>query len=73
MKAEKIMGVTAKITGVLWMLSWFVFMLHAFANGVIDGGKDPIIYLAACVTTWVILAVGPIAIIKFGWSYIGRG
>lgn len=63
------MLILAKIIGVLWMLLWFVIVLQAFVRGVIEG-KDALGYLLASVSMWLLVAVAPIAIIKFGWNYI---
>lgn len=63
------MLIIAKIIGVLWMLLWFVIVLQAFVRGVIEG-KDASGYLLASVFMWLLFAVAPIAIIKFGWNYI---
>ncbi|WP_445441420.1 hypothetical protein [Citrobacter freundii] len=59
----------AKIIGVLWMLLWFVIVLQAFMRGVTEG-KDAFGYFLASVFMWFLVAVAPIAIIKFGCSYI---
>lgn len=64
--------IIAKIIGTVWMLMWFVIVLRSLVSGVV-GGKDLFGYLMASILVWIIVAVGPIAIIKFGWSYIGRG
>lgn len=63
--------IIAKVIGTSWMLMWFVIVLRSLVSGVV-GGKDPFGYLMASILVWIIVAIGPIAIIKFGWSYIGR-
>ena len=63
------MLILAKVIGVLWMLLWFVIVLQAFMRGVTEG-KDVFGYFLASVFMWLLVAVAPIAIIKFGWNYI---
>ncbi|NRF76632.1 hypothetical protein [Citrobacter braakii] len=63
------MLIIAKIIGVLWMLLCFVIVLQAFVRGVTEG-KDAFGYFVASIFMWLLVAVAPIAIIKFGWNYI---
>lgn len=63
------MLILAKVIGVFWMLLWFVIVLQAFMRGVTEG-KDVFGYFLASVSMWLLVAVAPIAIIKFGWNYI---
>lgn len=62
--------IIAKIIGIGWMLAWFFVILRIYIEKV-SNGSDPFSFLMGGLFTWSLIAVLPIVIIKFGWSYIG--
>lgn len=63
----------AQIIGTGWMLLWFVYMLRMLIKWIIKDSGNLYPCLLVCIIGWVLLGFCPIAIIKFGWNYIGRG
>lgn len=60
-----------KIIGVMWMLACFVFVFCAYVRNVNAGG-DVFNLLFASIFAWGLMALTPIAIVKFGWEFINR-
>lgn len=61
--------VIAKIIGISWMLFWFVIVFKQFVS-LCNAGIDAFGVFIASIFVWALVAVAPIVIIKFGWSYI---
>lgn len=61
-----------KCFGIAWMLSWF-FLLFKIIVRQVNNGADLFGSIFALIFVWFLIGFLPIAIIKFGWSYIGRG
>ncbi|KAB8312956.1 hypothetical protein EH228_04575 [Erwinia endophytica] len=62
--------IIAKIIGVGWMLVWFWTLLRSCINLTLEG-KDPFAALFALALAWFVIGFVPVAIVKFGWRYIG--
>ncbi|KZR10465.1 hypothetical protein A3N54_05680 [Klebsiella aerogenes] len=60
-----------KIIGVMWMLACFVIVLCAYVKNVNAEG-DVFNLLFASIFVWGLIAITPIAIVKFGWEFINR-
>lgn len=61
--------IIAKIIGIVWMLFWFVIVFRQFVS-LCNEGRDVFGVFIASIFVWALVAVAPIVIIKFGWSYI---
>ena len=60
-----------KIIGVMWMLACFAIVFIAYVRNVNAGG-DAFNLLFASIFVWGLMAITPIAIVKFGWEFINR-
>lgn len=60
-----------KIIGVMWMLACFAIVFIAYVRNVNAGG-DAFNLLFALIFVWGLMAITPIAIVKFGWEFINR-
>lgn len=60
-----------KIIGVMWMLACFAIVFIAYVRNVNAGG-NAFNLLFASIFVWGLMAITPIAIVKFGWEFINR-
>ncbi len=60
-----------KIIGVMWMLACFAIVFIAYVRNVNAGGNAFKILIAS-IFIYFLMAVTPIAIVKFGWEFINR-
>lgn len=58
-----------KLLGTGWMLIVFWCGIHWLMRAVI-GDKDPFSSLLAVVFMWLLIGLGPVAVVKFAWNFI---